>query len=105
MRTTTKNDVVSSSMQILSPVDSKGNVSLATPRDQSRKKQGKSFMVAGVRDSGCKAKVPPKAKRTYFKAVVGLCMREEGSLELEDEYCREEIKEVFRDQEARKSCV
>ena len=48
------------------------------------------------------AKVPPKVKKTYFKAVTGLCMREEGSLELEDEACREEVKEVFRDQEHRK---
>jgi len=63
-----------------------------------RKHLSKSFMVAGgVRGSACIAKVPPKSKRTYFKAVIGLQMREEGTLELEDEYCREEIKEVFRD--------
>ena len=44
------------------------------------------------------AKVPPKHKKHYFKAVTGLYMREEGSLELEDEHCREEVKEIFRDQ-------
>ena len=42
------------------------------------------------------AKVPPKHKKHYFKAVTGLYMREEGSLELEDELCREEVKDILR---------
>lgn len=73
-----------------------GTSSLHTER-QKRVKQARKFLCAGMRPEGTMVKVPPKHKKHYFKAVTGLFMREEGSLELEDEHCREEVKEIFRD--------
>jgi len=40
-------------------------------------------------------------KKSYYKAITGLMMREEGTLELEDEACREEVKDILRDAEHR----
>ena len=50
-----------------------------------------------------KNRIPPKNKKNYYKAITGLMLREEGTLELEDEACREEVKDILRDAEHRAS--
>jgi hypothetical protein len=52
--------------------------------------------VAGMRTIDLLKRVPPKNKKNYYKAITGLMMREEGTLELEDELCREEVKDILR---------
>lgn len=80
-----------------------GEESLSASKNQKKEKlkSRKICTVNGMRTDHQLTMVPPKTKKCYQKAVVGLFMREEGSLDLEDEAAREEVKEIFRAVEAR----
>ena len=71
---------------------------------KKREIQNRLCKVAGMRTNHTLKMIPPKPSKTYYKAVTGLFMREEGTLELEDEAAREEVKEIFRDQEHKAFC-
>lgn len=73
-------------------------------QDSTSPKEGflpRNSKVAGMRTIDLLKRVPPKGKKSYYKAITGLMMREEGTLELEDEACREEVKDILRDHEHR----
>lgn len=70
-------------------------------RANDREFEPRTSKVAGMRTLDLLTRIPPKNKKSYYKAVTGLMMREEGTLELEDEACREEVKDILRDEEYR----